>query len=50
MRLSWEEAEVAALEASEYGTLCPVGCGMNQGQGQVSFTKIKRLIATSVES
>jgi len=34
MGLTWEEAEVAALETwmvSECGPMCPVGCGMNQG-------------------
>jgi len=32
MGFTWEEAELAALD--RHGPMCPVRCGMNQGQGQ----------------
>jgi len=34
MGLTWEEAEVAALNRSECGPMHPLRCGMNQDQGQ----------------
>jgi len=39
-----QEAEMAALDrhwmASECGPMCPVGCGMNQGQGHFTASLI----------
>jgi len=44
MGFTWEEAEVAALDRHGWrGPMCPVRCGINQGQGQ-GHTNVRELV------